>query len=327
MVKIYYLERNGEPFYIGKTCNDKERLYKHKLQFGKNVVLNVIDEVDDNEWKFWEGHYIGLFKSWGFKLENRNNGGGGSNKWTDEQKENHRKTYTSEVREKISNNPTRGGKISKALKGRPRSKEAIEKISKGMMGNGNGLGAKRSEEFKGNIIKKLKGRTSPIKGKNLTEEHKNNISKANKGRKVKQETKDKISKAIKGQKSPNSKKVLQYGLEGNFIREWESQTAAAKHYGVTSSSIHSCCEEKIKVSAQHLWRYKTSDEIPLKITPPSNISGKKAFKKVLQYDLEGNFIREWERVNDAKKEIGNAVAHVLGGRLDSYNGYVFKYKE
>lgn len=77
--RIYYLHKGDNiPFYIGKTINIKnERLNAHKQVWGKSIFLEDIDEVPTNEWEFWESHYISLYKSWGFILKNKNNGGGG----------------------------------------------------------------------------------------------------------------------------------------------------------------------------------------------------------------------------------------------------------
>jgi len=113
MTKIYILERNGVPFYVGKTLQEiKERFYTHKDK-KENSKIVEIDCVDDNEWRFWESWYIELFKSWGFKLENKNNGGGGRGPgWVSPPErnakikasmKNHSQYYTDEVREKISN--------------------------------------------------------------------------------------------------------------------------------------------------------------------------------------------------------------------------------
>lgn len=79
-IKIYCLEKNNIPFYVGKSSNPLHRIGNHKKKFGIDITLEVIDEVEENEWKFWEKHWIEQFKAWGFKLENKNNGGGGPNK-------------------------------------------------------------------------------------------------------------------------------------------------------------------------------------------------------------------------------------------------------
>jgi hypothetical protein len=110
LTKIYYLHKGDNvPFYIGKF-NKKSRLNSHQLKFGRNIQLEIIDEVHISEWKFWERWYILLFKYWGFELENKNKGGGGPTYQSNVTKDKISKT--------ISKNKTRGLKISKANKGR-----------------------------------------------------------------------------------------------------------------------------------------------------------------------------------------------------------------
>jgi predicted GIY-YIG superfamily endonuclease len=112
MTKIYILERNGVPFYVGKTLQEiKERFYTHKDK-KENSEIFEIDCVDDNEWRFWESWYIELFKLWGFELENKNNGGGGRgpgwispperNAKIKASMKNHSQYYTDDVKKKIS---------------------------------------------------------------------------------------------------------------------------------------------------------------------------------------------------------------------------------
>lgn len=99
MIYIYGLvdPRDNLIRYIGKTNNLKNR-YKHELcsakldpqKFHRNSWIKglldinlkpeqfIIDIVEPNEWKFWEKHYISLYKSWGYNLTNHSNGGYGS---------------------------------------------------------------------------------------------------------------------------------------------------------------------------------------------------------------------------------------------------------
>ena len=114
--EIYYLHKGDNiPFYIGKTNSNikTNRIYNHRYKFGKNVIKEEIDIVPIHEWKFWEKFYILLYKSWGFKLENKNNGGGGLTK--------HKETTKRKISEKIKNNKERGSKISKSSKGLTKS--------------------------------------------------------------------------------------------------------------------------------------------------------------------------------------------------------------
>jgi predicted GIY-YIG superfamily endonuclease len=112
MTKIYILERNNIPFYVGKTLQEiKDRYYTHGGRKVNSKIIEI-DCVDDNEWRFWESWYIELFKSWGFELENKNNGGGGRGPgWISPPErnakikaslQNHSQHYTDKVKEKIS---------------------------------------------------------------------------------------------------------------------------------------------------------------------------------------------------------------------------------
>jgi len=120
MTRIYILERNKVPFYVGKTKGNW-RENRHKQKFGEYIDFIEIDIVEDSEWLFWEKYYISLYKSWGFKLENKNNGGGGPSNYTEEQKDKMRKPHKEGT----------GEKISKMLTGRkrgPQSEETKQKI-------------------------------------------------------------------------------------------------------------------------------------------------------------------------------------------------------
>jgi hypothetical protein len=47
------------------------------MNFSKDVSLEIIDEVEEKDWIFWEQWWIELFNSWSVPLLNKNKGGGG----------------------------------------------------------------------------------------------------------------------------------------------------------------------------------------------------------------------------------------------------------
>lgn len=143
MTYIYFLEKNHIPFYVGKTKYPTKRKHKHYQIYGNDIKLFILDEIEDEYWKYWESYWIEQFKCWGFNLLNKNKGGGGPEKYTNEQKQkmcksrkvgtgekisktlknnNHSKYYTKEIRQHLSN----------VLKGRPKpfTKEHINNLSK-----------------------------------------------------------------------------------------------------------------------------------------------------------------------------------------------------
>jgi hypothetical protein len=83
-VFIYSLERNNIPFYIGKTKNPKSRKADWLREYKDSISFNIIDEVNKENWKFWECYWVEQLKGWGFDLINKNKGGGGLEKHSDE---------------------------------------------------------------------------------------------------------------------------------------------------------------------------------------------------------------------------------------------------
>ena len=47
---------------------------------------------------------------------------------------------------------------------------------------------------------------------------------------------------------------------------------------------------------------------------------------IYQYDIEGNFIREWKSIKEAKIETGLNIGDYLLGRTKSCNRFKWKYK-
>lgn len=50
-------------------------------------------------------------------------------------------------------------------------------------------------------------------------------------------------------------------------------------------------------------------------------------KPVLQFDLEGNFIKEWSSATDVGKEAQSNICKCLKGKVKTAYNYIWKYKE
>lgn len=95
-VYIYTLSDSltNEIRYVGKTKNLIQRKYNHLnksrdknthkrnwinllIKEGRKPIMEVLDIVDDLEWKYWEKYWIQQIKAWGFRLVNCTSGGDG----------------------------------------------------------------------------------------------------------------------------------------------------------------------------------------------------------------------------------------------------------
>lgn len=130
-----------------------------------------------------------------------------------------------------------------------------------------------------------------------------------------------VMKAAKKRRKP----ILQYDLEGNFIKEWEGASCID---GFERVSIGACCKGKLVSTQGYIWRFKESENFSQKIEVPIRW---KAFKKpIVQYDLNGNFIAEYESVNSAARSLGIRAANIcqcLKGRHLTCGKYIWKYKD
>lgn len=57
-----------------------------------------------------------------------------------------------------------------------------------------------------------------------------------------------------------AKKVLQYGLDGKFVREWDSVQDIVRELGFNLECITGCCLKKYKTSHNYIWRYKNTSK-------------------------------------------------------------------
>ena len=99
-------------------------------------------------------------------------------------------------------------------------------------------------------------------GKNaeMPESIKKKIGDANRGKRHSEQTREKISQALVGkflgENNPFAKTVVQYDLDGNFIKEWGSIADAAREVGTYTSKISNCCKGRRKETNGYIWKYK-----------------------------------------------------------------------
>lgn len=134
-------------------------------------------------------------------------------------------------------------------------------------------------------------------------------------------------KGIRGYCDKNKKPILQYDLDGNFIKEWESAVDAGKTLGISHSNITRCCKKNNITTKGFLWKYKDG-EIKNKIEKyikPENHSK----KAIIQLTKEGNKIKEYKSLSEAKKILGISVTNIsncLSGVSKTAGGFKWKYK-
>ena len=126
-----------------------------------------------------------------------------------------------------------------------------------------------------------------------------------------------------------NKKILQYDINGNFIKEWESLKKAYDH--INNNSTLGGLSVNMKGRGfykNYFWRYKKFDKIPLTI-PVIHYSVK---KKIAQYSLNWELLNIFDSVADTAKFLncqrtyfGKIMLNKNKNENIKYRGYYWKY--
>lgn len=134
-------------------------------------------------------------------------------------------------------------------------------------------------------------------------------------------------KAIRQFCDKNKKPILQYDLDGRFIKEWPSAVDAGKVLEISYSDINRSCKKETLTSAGFQWRYKNG-EIKPKIEMYVKVSGSN--KAVVQLTKDEKKIREYKSLSEVEQILGisrSNISNCLTGRSLTAGGFKWKYKE
>lgn len=270
MVGIYKITSPTSRIYIGQSLNIDKRwkdyknisrvsrqpkLYNSLNKYGwKQHQFEIIEECEisklDERELYWKQHYLNLVENnWKQVLfcDLHDMGGGPRSNETKQ-------------------------KISESLKGKIHSYETKDKIRQKKIGTKRNISSnkKTSDKLKG-IIRKdetkkkmslsKKGNNYRI-GSKQSNISKEKISQANSKPKP-EGFGNKISKIKQGKKINNNKPILQYNLEGNFIKEWNSSKEAEQHFNPnsikTQDNIGGVCRGVRKTAYKFKWKFKKDE--------------------------------------------------------------------
>ena len=119
-----------------------------------------------------------------------------------------------------------------------------------------------------------------------------------------------------------------------IINEFESLSSACRFIGKKEtfvSTISSCCNNKRFSAFGYRWVFSIDDIPKLREKIPLiawnkglNIDNKKS-KRVKQFDLQGNFMKEWDSVKQAQSVYGKGISNCALGRSKTSNGFIWRY--
>ncbi len=139
------------------------------------------------------------------------------------------------------------------------------------------------------------------------------------------DTNIKISK-IKQEMNHCGKPIIQYTLEGKFIREWKSAAEVERILGLFAENVSAVCMKKNKKCGNYIFRHKgdvlTDDDIK-----NVNVIHRNR-KKVIKQSLSGDDIEIFNSIQDAANSVDGSISniiHTCKGRQKTYRGFIWKY--
>ena len=172
-------------------------------------------------------------------------------------------------------------------------------------------------------------------GRIVSEENRMNLRNSHLGHKHTEEQKEKIGAALKGRNRDHEmiikaalkrrKPILQYSLDGEFVQEYEGPTLIE---GIHAAGVIYCCKNHLVQSQGYIWKYKESEDFPLKIEVKRTFHLKG--RPVYQYTKQGEFVNKYNSINEASGMTdikSSAIRNNLSGQSKSAGGYVWSYEE
>jgi hypothetical protein len=140
-------------------------------------------------------------------------------------------------------------------------------------------------------------------------------------------SKESLRKRLETRKNRNTqtspKTVFQYSKKGNFIKEYYSLLEAERNTNINHNIISKVLNDNTLSAGGYLWTSKKVDNISyIRRRQPT-------CKAILQFDTEGNFIKEWSSILEAATSLGLSASNITRNIKSNSKPkkYKFKYKE
>ena len=142
-------------------------------------------------------------------------------------------------------------------------------------------------------------------------------------------------------KGDGAKKIVMLDKEGNHIKTFNMIIEAADFLNLNSGTIANVLNKKRKKTRNCSFLYEDEytnmSDVDLKnhikwLKPKKLTANKTSYKevKIYQYDLNGNFIRDWNSLAEASKTLDinkSAICNCAKGRTKSSGEFFWSYKK
>ncbi|MFC2146872.1 NUMOD1 domain-containing DNA-binding protein, partial [Acidobacteriota bacterium] len=126
--------------------------------------------------------------------------------------------------------------------------------------------------------------------------------------------------------------ILQFTRKGKFLREYSSMSEAANLLGINPIVLSRCLKGKQKTAGGYQWRPANDPSFKNGIVniPPLETNRALKLQPVVQYNMEGKFVKEYPSVKEAAEILGISIPSILNcirGKTKSANQSQWRLKK
>jgi hypothetical protein len=139
-----------------------------------------------------------------------------------------------------------------------------------------------------------------------------------------EETKRKIGASLL-----KNRKVIQFDIDGNRLKSFNSLTEAAKYVGCSPSSIGHCCNDDIKTTAGFRWKFESNETKSELGIPPLIQINRNRNSKIIQFDIQGNRLNSFNSCTKAAEYVGgssSSIGRCCNNIIKTAAGFRWKYE-
>lgn len=319
----WYVNETGEVFYVGKGSKNRYKTTKRENEFFTKMLNNhncsvrkVYTDLTEEVAFIKEIELIKHYReNTNFRLTNISPGGNQPPVMKGEKSP----TKRVEVRNKISiaqkniwETNAYKIKMSKSFKDFYATKEGKEVARKRTLKNW------ESKEFRNKIIESLH---KTMRSEEFRKKHSIVMQKAYSSEVVREK--------VRGANNGNSRRIKQYDLNMNFIKEFSCLTEAEQLTGFSLKNISKALNGHNKTAFGFIWKFSDNKKIVYKSRGCYKNPTKRNRKPIAKYDLNMNLINEYESISDAIKgtnmNSSNIICNLKGKTKTAYK-HIWKYK-
>jgi len=129
-----------------------------------------------------------------------------------------------------------------------------------------------------------------------------------------------------------NRKIVQFDMDGNRLKSFNTCKEAAEYIGTSRSCITHCCLGLHKTAKGYVWKYESINSSDTNYEGQNEIYkqiNEKRNRVIVQFDMAGNRLNTFKSCREAGRHVGacnSSISRCCNGISSYSKGYIWKYE-